>query len=266
MRENTPRPGRRILAICAVVPLLAAGPQPPAATAPETAATKTPEKEVLEYAVEWRLVNAGRATVSWDATSKKERAEYETRLHLESTGLVSRFFRVNDDYTVAMNKNMCASESLMKAHEASRNRETKVIFDESQHKAIYNEKDLTKNTVITKETEIPPCVHDILGGLFHLRTVNLEPGKSIQVPVSDGKKSVMMKVQCERREDLRTPLGPRKTVMYEAFAFNDVLYHRPGRLYIWLTDDARRVPVQIQVRLQFTIGTITLKLDREEKS
>jgi len=42
-----------------------------------------------------------------------------------------------------------------------------------------------------------------------------------------------------------------------------VLYRRPGRLHIWLTDDARKVPVQIQIRMQFTIGTITLRLDKE---
>jgi hypothetical protein len=253
---------RRILAICAALPLIAGSPQELA----QQTQQKTPEREVLDYAVEWRLVNAGRATLSWSPAPASEKAAYEIKLHVETTGLVSRLFRVNDDYTSVMNKNMCAQMTFLNAHEAGRNRETKVVFDEEKHKASYNEKDLTKNTVVAKEIEIPGCVHDIVGGLYHLRTVNLEPGKSIVVPVSDGKKSVMMKVQCERREELKTPLGPRKTIMYEAFAFNDVLYHRSGRLYIWLTDDARHVPVQIQVRLQFTIGTITLKLDKEEKS
>lgn len=245
-----------------MLPFAAGGQQAP----PKPAANQPAEKELLEYAVEWRLVNAGRATLTWGAAPPSQKADFETKLHLESTGLVSRLFHVVDDYTADLNKNMCAETTFMSAHEASRNRETRVVYDETQHKALYNERDLSKNTVVAKEIDVPPCVHDIIGGLYHLRTINLEPGKSIQIPVSDGKKSVFLKIDCQRREELKTPLGPRKTMMYEIFAFNDVLYHRSGRLHVWLTDDARRVPVQIQVRLQFTIGTITLRLDKEEKS
>jgi hypothetical protein len=46
--------------------------------------------------------------------------------------------------------------------------------------------------------------------------------------------------------------------------FNDVLYRRPAHLYIWLTDDRRKLPVRVQVRMQFTIGTITLLLEKVE--
>jgi hypothetical protein len=36
-------------------------------------------------------------------------------------------------------------------------------------------------------------------------------------------------------------------------------------LHVWLTDDNMRLPVQLQVRLQIAIGTITLKLEKDEK-
>jgi hypothetical protein len=83
--------------------------------------------------------------------------------------------------------------------------------------------------------------------------------------VSDGKKFVQVKIESERREDLNTAMGPRKTIRYEIFLFDNVLYKRSGRMHIWLTDDNNRLPVQLQVRLQFTIGTITFKLEKEEK-
>ena len=56
-----------------------------------------------------------------------------------------------------------------------------------------------------------------------------------------------------------------KGVRYEAFLFNDVLYRRQGHLYIWLTDDQRKLPVRVQVRLHFAIGTITFELEKDEK-
>ncbi len=234
---------------------------------PALTVAQSPQKETLEYAVEWRLVSAGRAKLSSGPPPASEKgATLETKLHLESTGLVSRLFRVNDDYTAEMGGNLCAEETFMTAHEAGRNRETKVVYDASNRRASYTERDLTANKVTNRQTEIPPCVHDVIGALYQLRTMTIEPGKSATVPVSDGKKTVMLKVESQRREEIKTPLGPRKCIAYEVFAFNDVLFKRPGHLHVWLTDDARRVPVQVQIRMQFTIGTITLRLDKDEKS
>jgi hypothetical protein len=189
----------------------------------------------------------------------------ELRLHLESAGLVSRLFHVDDDYTASLGQNLCVQNSFVTAHEGSRNRETRVTYDAQTRKADYLEKDLNKNSTITHEVDIPPCVHDVIGGLMVLRSLHLEPGKTAQIPISDGKKFVQVKVESQRREELQTAFGPRKTIRYEIFIFDNVLYKRAGHLHIWLTDDSARVPVQLQARLQFTIGTITFKLEKEEK-
>jgi hypothetical protein len=37
-----------------------------------------------------------------------------------------------------------------------------------------------------------------------------------------------------------------------------------GRVFVWLTDDDRRLPVQIRVRMNFPLGTVTLELEKEE--
>jgi hypothetical protein len=98
-----------------------------------------------------------------------------------------------------------------------------------------------------------------------MRTLNLDVGQTGQVPMSDGKKTALARVDSLRRETVKTPAGTFKTVRYEAFLLNSVIYRRPGRVYIWLTDDRLRLPVQIQVRLQLAIGTITLQLEKEGK-
>jgi hypothetical protein len=103
-----------------------------------------------------------------------------------------------------------------------------------------------------------------VGGMFFLRTLNLEPGQSTTVAVTDGKKAASAKVEAQAREDIKTPEGVFHTIRYEVFLFNDVLYHRPAHLNIWLTDDRRRLPVQIRVRMTITIGTITLQLEKHE--
>src|SRR6185312_1154006 len=223
-----------------------------------------PAHESLTWQIEWRLISAGTAKLTWNPAPRGSTVPSDLRLHIESTGLVSRLFRVDDDYTATLGQNMCAQSTSLIAHEGSRNKETRVTYDTANHKAFYAEKDLTKNTAINREVDIPPCVHDVIGGLLVLRTLRLEPGKTVQIPLSDGKKFVQAKIESVRREDLNTALGPRKTIRYEVFLFDNVLYKRSGRLHVWLTDDNSRLPVQIQVRLQFTIGTITFKLEKEE--
>lgn len=224
-----------------------------------------PAKETLSYNIEWRLFTAGKAKVELTSTPQP-RPTLQANLHLESTGIVSKLFKVEDDYSSTMNSSYCAQSVQLTAHEGNRLRETKITFDPETKKATYLERDRAKNNaiVLSQETETPTCVHDVVGGLFFIRTLNLEPGQSTTIPVTDGKKSVMVKVDAQAREDVKTPAGLFKTVRYEVYLFNGVLYKRSAHVNLWVSDDRRRLPVQIRVRMTFTIGTINLQLEKHE--
>jgi hypothetical protein len=220
-----------------------------------------PSSETLDYNVEWRLITAGKMRIKFAANGA---SGFDANVRLESAGLVSKFFKVEDDYSSDLDRGLCAHSSLFKTHEGSRQRETRIAFDQERKKASYLERDSVKDTVLaSREIDIPPCVCDIAGALYRMRTLNLDLGQSGKVAISDGKKSALARVDALRTETIKTPAGVYKTIRYEAYLFNDVIYHRPGRVFIWLTDDPRRLPVQIQVRLQLTIGTITLQLEKE---
>jgi hypothetical protein len=94
--------------------------------------------------------------------------------------------------------------------------------------------------------------------------LRLEPGQSAQIPVSDGKKSVSARVEAQEREQIKTKVGTFNTVRYEAFVFNGVLFARKAQLQMWLSDDARSLPVQIRARMSFPVGSITFTLDKVE--
>jgi hypothetical protein len=228
---------------------------------PQASAPSLPARETLYYNVEWRLITAGRAKLSLEYSQEG----WQVGMQLDSVGLISKFFHVADQYNSSMNSTLCTESVQLTAYEGSRQRETRITFDLVNHKANYVERDRAKNTVIlSREIDTPPCVHDVPGGLYLLRTLDLEPGQSRMVAVSDGKKAVMAKVEGQAREDVKTAEGVFHTVRYEAYLFNNVLYKRPAHLEIWLSDDRRRLPVQIRVRMPFTIGTITLQLDKHE--
>lgn len=221
-------------------------------------------KEVLHFGVEWRLIRAGTIKLTWSPIEGPRNTRWQADLHAESAGLVSKLYKVDDNYSSLLQSELCAADVLFRTNEGRRQRETKVSFHDG--KANYLERDLVKNSVVlAKEIEVPKCVHDLMGGLFTLRTLKLEPGQSTQIPMSDGKKSALVRVEAMDREEIRTPAGTFKTIRYEASLFNEVIYSKKGRLFIWITDDAKRVPVQVQAAMKFLIGNITAQLEKHER-
>ena len=225
-----------------------------------------PSKEKLSYSVEWRLIYAGSAILTVDPAASSERAPWQIKLHLESAGMVSKLYHLDDNYSIDMDDHFCAADSKLDAMERTRHHQTDVHYDPARGKASYTERDLLKNSVIkTAETEIPSCVSDIIAALYKLRTLKLDPGHSEQIMISDGKKTVSVRIDPQAREVLKLKSGTYNTIRCEANIFNGVLYSRRGEFLIWLTDDAHHLPVQLRARMNFPIGSITLELDKEER-
>lgn len=211
----------------------------------------------LTYGVEWRLVRSGTVVIEPSPT--------EGRVHLESGGLISALFKVEDNYKVHYDGNFCALDSIFDAVEGKHHRQTVVTYDRVQRRASYVQRDLVNNAIMRSgQTDIPECAHDMLAGLMLLRGNRLEPGQSTQVTLSDGRRTGVVKLEAQEREEIVTPAGTFKTIRYEADVFNGVIYMRKGRAFIWATDDADRTPVEIKLRLSFPIGTVTLDLEKQE--
>ncbi len=229
--------------------------------APVLSAQQFPASESLTYTIEWRLITAGQAHL----TLERSGAGWQTGLKLESTGLVSKLYKVDDRFTAHYERSFCAINSTLNAVEGKRRRDTHVTYDPGRGKASYLERDLVKNAIVNQtEIDVPSCVHDVVGALFFLRTQTVEPGRSLDVPISDGKKFARVRIEAQEREVLKINNQSYKTVRYEAMIFNKVIYGRTGRLFVWLTEDARHLPVRLQVRAGFPIGSVTLDLEKQE--
>src|SRR5262245_30965463 len=87
----------------------------------EQPVVKPDPMERLTYAVEWRMIHAGSAIIE----AQKSRAV----LKLQSAGLVSTLFRVNDTYTVDFEDPFCATSSTMDSLEGKRHHEARVVYD-----------------------------------------------------------------------------------------------------------------------------------------
>lgn len=238
--------------VCALATLLSAS--PPAEGPGES----------LSYGIEWRFVYAGNASVT---LARGPDHTENVAVHLQSAGLVSRLFTLDDTYTAQLTGDaFCAHTSDLDSLEGKRHHRTSARFDYDRGKVAWVERDVSKNTVLKSgETDLPAaCVSDVIGGLYVLRGMRLEPGQTVQIPTSNGRKAANVHIDVQAREDVTTAkLGKFKTIRCEASIFNGVLYARNARMFVWLTDDARHLPVQIRIRMPFVIGTITLQLEKE---
>ena len=209
------------------------------------------------YSVEWRLIRAGTVTI--------ERRPLDASVKLESVGLVSSLMRIEDVYDVNFEDSLCATSSVMDSIEGKRHREARVTYDRNRNHAFFVERDVVQDRVLKEAgTDIPNCVADVVGAFAKLRGMNVGVGQSTQIPVSDGRKAAEVKVTALDREQVKTPLGNYQAVRYEADLMNGVVYPRKGDVWLWLSDDPKRLPVQIRFKTNFPIGAVTLELEKEE--
>ncbi len=221
-----------------------------------SAAAQGPSTETLSFGVEWRLMRAGEVRFILNHPSSAE-------ITVRSVGLLNNLYRVNDHYLASFAPGYCALNTHLQAEEGRRRRDTKVVFDREKKVASYLERDLLKDTVVlAKEIDVPACVHDAAGGLQKLRELKVEIGKTAEIPFSDGKKVVMAKVEAVAREKVVTPAGEFQCTKYEAYLFNGVVYARKGRIFVWMSEDSRRLPVQVKLQFPFYVGTITMQLEK----
>jgi hypothetical protein len=128
------------------------------------------------------------------------------------------------------------------------------VFD--RQKLEVNTKDLLKNSETTKS--ITKQTYDSLSSFFYFRSIPLQVGASYYIDIFDCKKLWNTEVQVLRREVIETPLGRFSTVVIKPLLSSEGIFARTGDMYIWLTDDDRRIPVRMKSKVR--VGSITVTL------
>ena len=103
---------------------------------------------------------------------------------------------------------------------------------------------------------------DTLSSVYYLRTLPLDADKPAVLSVFSGETHTLT-VEVQARERIATPAGTFATVRVEPKSTGASLIGKGKNLVLWLTDDERRIPVQIKSKLK--VGTLIGKLKAIEK-
>jgi hypothetical protein len=213
--------------------------------------------ETSDFQISWNVFGAGSAHFTLTDVPGAAKPTWRATVEAQSTGIVTRLYKVDDVYRSTFLAGTYCSEQLEKTiHEGNRQRDLKIDFDAQRRMASVRETDTAHNHVMRQqESPIPQCAFDVISGLYYVRSLKLEVGKPFQVPINDGGHTVLVDVEVQAREEIKTPAGVFHTIRIEPQVFGGTLFKKSGRLQIWLTDDDKHRMVQLRARLIF--GNIT---------
>jgi hypothetical protein len=112
----------------------------------------------------------------------------------------------------------------------------------------------------TKEVASPAWVQDILSIFYFARTQDWKEGATISFPVVDEGNIRNIEILVGKREEVKVDAGKFKAVMLEAKIFGGLFLRRSGEMFIWFSDDARRLPVKTKLKLNN--GTVNIELKK----
>ena len=96
--------------------------------------------------------------------------------------------------------------------------------------------------------------------LYFVRTLSLEVGKSYEFPRYFKSQGNPVRIRVLRRETVTVPGGTFKTVVLQPTFQTKGIFSQNGRAEVWITDDDRRMMVQMKSKLSF--GSLNLFLLR----
>jgi len=219
-----------------------------------------PEGQTFTYGVDWRLLSAGTTSVLFDSVN----GERHVVVTADSTGAVALLYHVHDRLETFFNpQSNCALQLIKHTEEGFRRVETSVRYDYSAKKAILDERNIRAKNQKHEENDIPSCVANTVSAALYVASQPLQSGSKFVFPSSDGGKAADIEVTVEAREKVKTPSGTYNAIRVSAEALSGPQKGK-GKLWIWYSDDARRMPVQM--RLKAFWGTITFHLSQVGKS
>jgi hypothetical protein len=215
-----------------------------------------PIPERLEYEISYAGIPAGRAVQEVTQSGKE--------IHIVSTARsadwLKIFFPVDDridSFLVSgMQAHLLGVPRLYR--ERIREGNTRYQKDASfdRQKLEVTTRDLLNKSETTQR--ITAQTYDTLSSFYYFRCAALQPGTSSFIDIFDCKKIWNTEVQVLRREEIETPLGRFKTVVIKPILKSEGIFARTGDMFIWLTDDDRRIPVMMKSKVR--VGSITATL------
>lgn len=202
--------------------------------------------ETLRYAMTILGIAGGELILSAVPAELNGNRTYRFEMSALSNDFLSKFFVVRDTIVSWIDPKSFRSLRFEKhTVEGKRARDELTEFDYEKGVARYQ----------GKPVPLEDATLDSLSSVYYLRTLSLDTAKPIELQVFSAQPR-LLQVEVQGRETITVPAGKFQTIRVEPKSAAAGLMGK--NLVLWLSDDARKIPVQLRSKLK--VGTLVGKL------
>ena len=207
--------------------------------------------EDLTFDVHYGLVHAGEAHLEilgiYDFSGARC---YRLRSRARSSGFFGKLYDVDDRIESHLDSVELMSRGIEKhMHEGSYHQDLAAHFDYGAMRARYATGD---------SASLPGPVQDDLSAFFVARCLELRENTTYYLMTHSNRVNYPMQVRVYGRENIHTELGDFDCFRVEPRVDRGGIFKHRGGMTLWLTVDARHVPVRMRSKLP--VGAITADL------
>lgn len=210
--------------------------------------------EKLTFAVKYKFITAGYAVmaVGSSPTTISGRPTYDVSFTVRTTNSFDKMFKVRDLYRTWIDVDgLFPWKFQQRVREGDYSKDFSANIDQKANKAR-----TTKGTFA-----VPAYVQDVLSAFYYARAYDLQKmrtGQSFTLKNFYGKETHSLKVVMRGKETIETEAGTFRCIKIEPLVKEGGLFKSEGRITVWLTDDARKMPVKVSAKVP--IGSIDSEL------
>lgn len=212
--------------------------------------------EKMKFDIYWMGIYAGFATMR--VTGDGDEIRIITEVH--SSPFISNFYYVNDraESTIYRGKPrhfyIKQIEGKYRGH-----KETHFNYESGEITFINH----IKNKV-TVHRGVDRLYMDLLTGFYFVRTQPIGPENSVFVDIFDSDKFGRVEVKAIREEVIETELMKEvNSILIKPELLTEGLFRRRGDIYIWLSNDERKIPLRVETKI--SAGKVTAELREYSK-
>jgi hypothetical protein len=212
--------------------------------------------ERLEYKVGYKFITAGTGYfhIMPEPVMVNNRQCYDVRFQVKSLESLDWLYRVRDQYRSVIDVGgIFPWEFEQRIREGNYKRDFTAKFDQFNNLAI----------VGNKSYEVPEYVHDIVSAFYYVRTLDLKSFKKDSVFYLKNffdDTTYNLGVRIKGRETIEVDAGKFRCIVIEPMVVEGGLFKSEGNIFVWLSDDERKIPVKVATRIP--IGFVEAKLTR----
>ncbi len=188
---------------------------------------------------------------------------YHFQVSIQTLSAFNWIYTVDDRVETFLDfETLLPSTYTLKVKETSQIIDARTFFNWNKLQGTYWQNKYTKKKGEEKKKitwDFEPYSQNVFSAIFYMRVFQFTPNKELAFRVADYDKNVIFRGKVVRRETLKTSIGEIKTVVIQPQIEFDGIFEPVGDIFIWLTDDVRKIIVRIESKIK--IGKLVAEIE-----